>query len=66
MTTIDKDTPAAHMRRPQKLTAEDARFIRQWYADGQKPSAIARVYMVHRNTVWHIVSGRTWREAPNG
>jgi hypothetical protein len=45
-----------------KLSAEQARVIRQRAATGEPNTEIARDYGVSATAIWKIVHGRSWRE----
>ena len=44
-----------------KLTQVDVDKIRAARGTGASTADLAREFGVHRNTIWHVVSGRNWR-----
>ena len=45
-----------------KLTEEDVRLIRKAYADGVRPTALAKKFEVSRFNISNIVARRIWRK----
>lgn len=45
---------------PQKLTAEDVMEIRERYRRGESTKSIAPAYGVSRQSIYDVVSGRSW------
>jgi hypothetical protein len=46
-----------------KLTGEDVRNIRRAYGRTDNGNSLARIYGVSRQTISHIVTNQTWKEA---
>ena len=57
------DMRAKHRHSRRKLTTSAAREIRTRYANGETLRALAFRFQVSRSTIWHVTSGRTWRDA---
>jgi hypothetical protein len=44
-----------------KLSADEVQAIRELIAEGVSSKAIAAMFGIHSNSVWHIKSGKTWQ-----
>lgn len=51
------------MARAKRLTREKVTAIRRRREAGEGPTALARAFNVSRNTIWRIVTMKTWRDA---
>ena len=45
-----------------KLRQSDIDRIRSAHASGERSADLARDFGVHKNTIWHITSGRSWQQ----
>ena len=44
-----------------ELTLKDAKDIRLKYEEGHSQVSLSKLYNVHKQTIYNIVSGRTWK-----
>lgn len=54
--------PAGALHPRAKLSAEDVQEIRRRRAAGESGTALAKEFRVHHVTVYHIASGKSWKE----
>lgn len=55
------ESTAGDNHRSRKVSSSDVRKIRQLYAEGMKPKAIAAMFNIKPNTAANIANRRCWK-----